>query len=187
MGIGAAIVSDDPLPLRELRPEISEALEAIVVKSMAQSPGLRFNSMQEFMNALSPFSSQPIAEMSRPTLPRAASSHDFVNVHAETLVLAPGPQSPVTVSATAAIGSIRQHPTRSPIAVGSSLEPLKVRSLTELLLELRNRFAELEISCNAAGARVLLGGKEIGTISTQADVCERRKVDARDSHEGRRG
>lgn len=57
--------------------------------------------LRTVMNALSPFSSRPIAEMSRPTLPRAASSHDFVNVHAETLVLAPGPQSPVTVSATA--------------------------------------------------------------------------------------
>jgi hypothetical protein len=39
----------------------------------------------------------------------------------------------------------------------------KVPRLTDLLLDLRQRVATFELVCNVAGARVLVGGKEIGT------------------------
>jgi serine/threonine-protein kinase len=67
-GIGAAIVNDAPRPLRELRPEVPEALEAAVSKAMQKNPADRFASTLELSAALAPFSSVPVLSgaLSRP-------------------------------------------------------------------------------------------------------------------------
>ncbi len=104
VGIGAAIVSDDPPSLRALRPEVPEELEAVVMRAMAKSPAKRFSSMQELIHALSPFSSQPAPDISqRSSRAVMTSSHDFVNAHAETLAFAPAPQQ--ATAPTATVGS----------------------------------------------------------------------------------
>lgn len=60
-GIGAAIVSDEPQPLREIRPEVSADLAAIVSRAMQKDPSMRFATMRELANALASFSSAPVA------------------------------------------------------------------------------------------------------------------------------
>jgi serine/threonine protein kinase len=92
-GIGAAIVGDAVPLLRSLRPEIPEAVEAAVAKSMAKSAADRFASMREMIAALAPFSSVPIAapsDVSRPRMTSITSSPSLVA--AETLA-APPPAS----------------------------------------------------------------------------------------------
>ena len=65
-GVGAAIAADDPRPLRELRPEVPEALAAVVRRAREKDPAKRFQSMQDLASALAPFSSVPTPIPSRP-------------------------------------------------------------------------------------------------------------------------
>lgn len=52
----------------------------------------------------------------------------------------------------------------------------RVPRLTELLLELRNKVTSFELTCNVAGARVLVGGKEVGTTPLAALKLNAGKV-----------
>lgn len=52
----AAILKDDPRPLRDLRPDLPEALEAVVMACLARAPSLRPESAAELARVLRPFS-----------------------------------------------------------------------------------------------------------------------------------
>jgi Protein kinase domain len=52
IAIGFAHVSEPPRPLRELRPELPESLEAAVTKALAKEPGARFLDAIEMKRAL---------------------------------------------------------------------------------------------------------------------------------------
>ena len=60
-GIGAAIVSDPPPPLREARPDVPEELAAVVARAMEKDPARRYASMRELARALSKFSGAQVA------------------------------------------------------------------------------------------------------------------------------
>ena len=84
-GIGAAIVNDPPRPLQEIRPDVPEALCAVVAKAMEKSPAARFASTLEMSDALAPFSNVPVpgGAPSRPRLPsRPAMSSPSIAVAA---------------------------------------------------------------------------------------------------------
>jgi eukaryotic-like serine/threonine-protein kinase len=50
-----AIVQDTPAPIRQLRPELPEALEAVVLRCLRKSPVERFANVAELATALAPF------------------------------------------------------------------------------------------------------------------------------------
>ena len=52
----------------------------------------------------------------------------------------------------------------------------RVPRLTDLLLELRNKISGFELTCNVAGARVLVGGKEVGATPLPAMKLNAGKV-----------
>ncbi|MET0591916.1 MAG: serine/threonine-protein kinase [Polyangiaceae bacterium] len=56
-GICAAITADDPPPLRSLRDDASEALEAVIIKCLEKNVTKRYQTTKEFMTALRPFAS----------------------------------------------------------------------------------------------------------------------------------
>lgn len=60
IGIGAAIIADEPIPLRELRHDVPPGLAAVVAKAMAKARDDRFGSMAEMMAALTRFSASSI-------------------------------------------------------------------------------------------------------------------------------
>src|SRR6185503_10509039 len=50
----AAITADAPPPLRECRPDVSEALEAVVMRCLEKDPERRFQTVAELVHALEP-------------------------------------------------------------------------------------------------------------------------------------
>ena len=57
-GVCAAIVADPPIPVHNLRPDVHPELESIVMRCLEKDPGRRFQSVQELVEALLPFSSR---------------------------------------------------------------------------------------------------------------------------------
>lgn len=52
MGVIFKHVSEAPQPLRAMRPDLSEAVETVVLRALAKDPGARYNSASEFARAL---------------------------------------------------------------------------------------------------------------------------------------
>jgi serine/threonine-protein kinase len=65
-GICAAIIADDPAPLRSLREDVSPELEAVVTKCLEKSVNSRFQTVRELMTALRGFGSSKLQLSSRP-------------------------------------------------------------------------------------------------------------------------
>jgi eukaryotic-like serine/threonine-protein kinase len=55
MAILAQIVSDDPKPLSDLRPDIPPELDAVILRALQRDKKKRFRSLKEFRQALLPF------------------------------------------------------------------------------------------------------------------------------------
>ncbi len=76
--LSAMILMKDPKPLRELRREVPDALERIVMRCLAKSPGERFAAVDDLANALEPFAEAPApdapemlwADSTMPMIPR---------------------------------------------------------------------------------------------------------------------
>jgi serine/threonine-protein kinase len=60
-GVLAAIVADEPVPLRQLRSDAPRELEAVVSKCLAKKPEARYQSVGTLARALAPFGSQAAA------------------------------------------------------------------------------------------------------------------------------
>ena len=52
IAVGFAHVMEVPRPLRQLRPEVPESVEAAVHKALAKDPGQRFSDALEFKRAV---------------------------------------------------------------------------------------------------------------------------------------
>ncbi|MBE7481736.1 MAG: protein kinase [Polyangiaceae bacterium] len=111
----AAILTEEPKPLRALRPDAPEGLEAVVVRCLAKEPAARYATVGELAKALAPFA----PERARLSITRAAavSAGPDSAVTADTvpgtgtLVMTETPQKPAQGSNTAAAWS----ETRSPV------------------------------------------------------------------------
>ena len=57
-GLLAAIIADEPRPLRAVRPDVTEALEAVVRRCLEKNVQKRFQSVAELASALKPFRSE---------------------------------------------------------------------------------------------------------------------------------
>lgn len=55
MGLGSLIVGASPTPLRELRPDVAEALAAVVHRCLEKDPAARFEHVAAVVEALTPF------------------------------------------------------------------------------------------------------------------------------------
>jgi serine/threonine-protein kinase len=108
-GVCAAIVADSPMPVRTMRPDISEKLEAIINRCLEKDARLRFQSVAELAAALSPLGSRATASGSGPQ-PLVYSSHSRVTA----------PKAPVTgpVSASASAA-----PSDGPTLAMPSVQP----------------------------------------------------------------
>jgi serine/threonine protein kinase len=53
----AALLSQEPVPIRELRPEVLPGLEQVVLRCLAKDPERRFSTVSELARALAPFGS----------------------------------------------------------------------------------------------------------------------------------
>jgi serine/threonine protein kinase len=65
-GICAAIIADDPQPLRSIREDIPAELEAVVAQCLEKSVSRRYQTIRELMTALRPFGSSNLQLSSRP-------------------------------------------------------------------------------------------------------------------------
>jgi serine/threonine protein kinase/tetratricopeptide (TPR) repeat protein len=73
------ILSQPPAPIRRSRPEIPSAVEEIVMRTLAKSPGDRFRSMEEVIAALEPFAADSRSAVPLPPI-------DFATALQETSV-----------------------------------------------------------------------------------------------------
>jgi eukaryotic-like serine/threonine-protein kinase len=65
-------ISERPRPPRELNPEVSPALEAVVLRALAKDPANRFSSASEFRRALDAAEANPQATEATALIPAAA-------------------------------------------------------------------------------------------------------------------
>ena len=82
----AAVVADAPVPLRAHRPEVPEALQAVVLRCLEKSPEWRYADAIELARALAPFGSErgrAIAARLVQRRPRVPSMHDRGGGHDE--------------------------------------------------------------------------------------------------------
>lgn len=133
-GICAAIAADTPLPVREVRPELPEALERVVTKCLEKNPDARFQTVAELMAALTPFASTPdsalstayaaprdVMRLSEPFPGEARHARDAPTLHLQTQQSGPlslGGASSVVKSA-AAVGVEDAPDVAKPVAQGS--------------------------------------------------------------------
>jgi len=69
----AAILMANPLPPRQVRPDLDPRIESIILSALTRDPGARFGSAEQFRKALAPFaavSSVSSAAYSMPATPR---------------------------------------------------------------------------------------------------------------------
>lgn len=56
--LSATIVADPPIPVRQVRPEVPEQLDAVILRCLEKDPNQRFHGAAELALALAPFASQ---------------------------------------------------------------------------------------------------------------------------------
>ena len=82
------VISDDPVPLRELRPKLPRDLEVVCLKCLRKEPGQRYKSAAALADDLDRFlAGRPIAARSRTPLERAGG---WARRHRAPLVVAAG-------------------------------------------------------------------------------------------------
>ncbi len=69
LGVVYAVSTQEPSPLRALRPDLPEALVAIVERALCKDPAGRFQTVRELADALAPF------DPARATLPSSPGAH----------------------------------------------------------------------------------------------------------------
>jgi serine/threonine protein kinase len=62
--------TQQPEPVRELRPEVPEGLAALIERMMAKDPGQRPQTPQEVADALAPYTAEPIGPPPEDEMPR---------------------------------------------------------------------------------------------------------------------
>ena len=118
-GVAAAIVADQPLSLRELRPEVPEALERIVMAGLQKNPLQRIQNAVALREALEPFSAgQPPIAGAVALAPAAPTPPPFPDPHGAFPISIP----PAPTQASWA------HPEPP------GLQPLPMRTLVPLFL-----------------------------------------------------
>jgi serine/threonine-protein kinase len=72
--VSAKIIRDAPTPIRQLRPEAPQELEAIVLRCLEKEPGRRFADVVELAEALSSIASLPATKASAARVARIAAA-----------------------------------------------------------------------------------------------------------------
>jgi len=100
----------DPTPIRELNPDVPDALAAVIEKLMQKTPEKRFNAIHDVVEALKPLAQQSRSGMF--AMPRKPTSLPGVNI--------PRSNPPGSAPAAGARGGLPPRPTTS---VGGSQRP----------------------------------------------------------------
>ena len=145
--ICALVMSTPPPSPREVRPQIPEGLEAIILRCLQKDPALRFQSVAELQNALSPF--RAAAENKPGSSPVLSSKL----VLGETLPAAPERAQVVTVSAVSSPYTLLK-PARSKrtAALATSAILLFAATTAALAFGLRDRAAPASPPAAGAGS-----------------------------------
>jgi serine/threonine-protein kinase len=99
---------DPPTPIRKHRPDVSEALSRVLLKAYARDPNERYQTVQEFVAALTPFAAEP----SLPTI-RAVQR---INAYGDRTSKLPPP-----LSQTAAGTMTAEHEIAGPRPIGMAI------------------------------------------------------------------
>ena len=132
------ILTEEPAQVRSIRPEVPEAVSAIVARALAKEPGDRFRSMDEVLAALEPLVAQaePKGRIRRRTMALAAGAISIVAVAATTMALRPG--APASNSPPLPSASAAPSPTAViDLPVPASAAPEAARAYRQALAQLR--------------------------------------------------
>ncbi len=101
------ILYTPPASVSKLRPEVSAALEAVVLRALAKDPAQRFTDAQEMIAALETAAAAELAALDRPALGALTGAGDSGD--GSTLPTAPGDAAPAAAPAggTAPLGAAR--------------------------------------------------------------------------------
>lgn len=91
-------ISDEPAPIRQVRPDLPEALEQILNRALAKAPDARFQTADEFKTVLVPLAGLSSAEIPLPSGIREARSPVPASDRPETV---PGPSIPSALTPSA--------------------------------------------------------------------------------------
>jgi serine/threonine protein kinase len=118
LAICHAICTDEPQPLRELRPDLGAHVTSVVARAMAKDPQQRYGSADEMLRALEPeLEAVPLlAWTDEPTAPVDAVWAD-VDAPPTEIVGVLGPTGDVLPAGAAAVRRTWSDPTRVPIRV----------------------------------------------------------------------
>ncbi|QBD81651.1 hypothetical protein EPA93_39050 [Ktedonosporobacter rubrisoli] len=95
-----------PPPLRERVPELSEAIEKVVLQALAKDPKQRFPDITAFATALEQaYHSEPVPEILQPRAP----TQDEVPVSAETVLLADAVVAPVVAAVSDKLAPVTEN------------------------------------------------------------------------------
>lgn len=120
-GICAAIAADAPSPLRSLRADVPESLEAIVLKCLEKDPARRFQSMRDFAAALAPLrrESQPNTVIDLGMGRSVATREPSGLSNAPTLAVAEADSAVIRGSVDSSVRSVDNPADRTVLSAGS--------------------------------------------------------------------
>ena len=123
----ASVTADEPAPLRRLRPDIPEALEATVMRTLEKKPDLRFQTITELAEALLPFAETvtswvPPVQRGEPISIGSADGEPKAIAVMETVVA--GPESGEPPGATVALDDTEDADPPPPTAAPAHTAPV---------------------------------------------------------------
>jgi serine/threonine-protein kinase len=112
------VLQDPPRPIHELRPDLPQALERVILRCLEKNREHRFNNVAELAYALAPFG-QPSALRSAERISRVLGTSGFANAH--NAVAVAGSSRPGTGTTTNFGGSTDAKRSRVPLIIALCL------------------------------------------------------------------